>query len=211
MGFLNHPTVLLVLRELLGYIPKGKVILEKIPPTVSDVTEWYHTSGIHPRVSQIWVICNYQAISPLLKQWKYTTNPEVQTFLLSTFRDGLCELPELSKKSYILPIPLGIDRWMERGFNQSVVLAKVAKKTFGVGYFPWCFRFWSGKHQSTLTKDERQKRMLNFWIPPWIRVPQHIVLIDDVISTGSTLHSCAEYLIKRGCKRITVIALARSS
>lgn len=56
----------------------------------------------------------YHAISPALKEWKYKKNITAKKFILSAFQEGLSELPNFSKESYVVPIPLGIDRWFER-------------------------------------------------------------------------------------------------
>lgn len=63
--------------------------------------------------------------------------------------------------------------------------------------------------QHTLTKKERQKSPLNTYevIHP---IPQHIALFDDVMTTGSTIHTCCKLLQKGGAKQIDVWVLART-
>lgn len=104
-----------------------------------------------------------------------------------------------------------MDRWYERGFNQSGHLSKIASRSLGFPVFRHIYRFWSGEHQSRISKNERLARYFSFWIPASVTVPDEIILVDDVISTGSTLRACARCLISKGCKKISIVALARSS
>ena len=53
------------------------------------------------------------------------------------------------------------------------------------------------------------ERQINFWIPQIIKIPENVILVDDVISTGTTLNSCAKFLKENGVKKVYVIALAR--
>jgi predicted amidophosphoribosyltransferase len=54
-------------------------------------------------------------------------------------------------------------------------------------------------------------RNFSFGIIPFFKVPEEVILVDDVISTWSTLRACAQLLVKRGCKKVYIIALARSA
>lgn len=111
----------------------------------------------------------------------------------------------------IIPVPIGIDRWYERRFNQSDRMSNIVSEALGLKKYRYLYRFWSGEHQARLSRENRMKRKTTFWIPPRMRVPKRVVLVDDVISTGTTVNAAAKYLKSRGCQYVTVLALARSN
>ena len=114
----------------------------------------------------------------------------------------------------ILPVPLHIRRLRWRGFNQSLLLAKA------------CFPAWQGKIQPDLLQRHRDtvpqtqldgaERRSNLTGAFSLRAPQEvrdkrILLVDDVLTTGSTLHECAKALRQAGAMQIETFTAARTS
>ena len=114
---------------MLGFVPNKLEVFEHISPILTDVTAWYHTSGMPVRVAQILVIFPYQSLSPILKRWKYEKDELAKDFILNAFETALKDLPEFSNECAIIPIPLGIDRFLERRYNQSSLLGHVVQKS----------------------------------------------------------------------------------
>ena len=113
----------------------------------------------------------------------------------------------------VLPVPLHIKRLRSRGFNQSLLLARS------------CFPGWRQKirtdlllrHQPTIpqTSLSGRARRNNLKGAFTIHRPQEIagrdiLLVDDVFTTGSTLHECAKTLSRAGAARIEAFTLARA-
>lgn len=136
---------------------------------------------------------------------------------------GLVTLAELAKQAggenlfkepdLLLPVPLHIKRLRSRGFNQSLLLSRS------------CFPKWQGKirtdlllrHQATIPqtnlsgKARRNNLKGAFSIDrPEEIADRNVLLVDDVYTTGSTLHECAKTLLKAGAARIETFTLARA-
>lgn len=120
-------------------------------------------------------------------------------------------VPDACKPDCIIPVPLHWRRLMWRGYNQSAQLARPVSKACGVNLaLTACGRKKNTRAQTRLSAKERLHNIRNaFQIkqinPAW----QHVVLIDDVVTTGSTVNELARLLLKNGVKRVDVWACAR--
>jgi ComF family protein len=111
----------------------------------------------------------------------------------------------------IVPVPLHPARRRERGFNQAEALAKwVAKRTA----IPVLDCIERRSYTLTQTQFDRSERMRNLRNAFALRknsavVGKNLVLLDDVLTTGSTLHECAVVLRKAGAESVRAITVAR--
>jgi ComF family protein len=111
----------------------------------------------------------------------------------------------------ILPVPLHKKRLREREFNQTALIGRSLGKNLRVPLIPDSLR----KERETLpqtdvTGRERVKNVKGaFRVVDTIK-GLDLLLVDDVITTGSTVRECAKVLVKAGAKSVTVVALARS-
>jgi len=136
---------------------------------------------------------------------------------------GLATLGTLTKQSgvdnlfsepdLVLPVPLHIRRLRSRGFNQSLLLART------------CFPGWQNKispdlllrlqptrPQTSLSGKARRTNLKSaFAIPRPLEIRgKRILLVDDIFTTGSTLHECAKILRQAGALQIEAFTLARA-
>ena len=66
------------------------------------------------------------------------------------------------------------------------------------------------KQQAKLSEHERQKNMTGaFLLDHRHEIPPHVILVDDVITTGSTIAACAAVLEAAGVRQITAVGLAK--
>ncbi len=110
----------------------------------------------------------------------------------------------------IIPVPLFNKRLRQRGFNQSVELAKpVAKKTGLPLELSLAIRTRPTESQTGLDAKQRRKNIKGAF--KTIRhVPyRHVAIIDDVVTTGSTVNELARVLKKSGVNRVDVWSIAR--
>ena len=109
----------------------------------------------------------------------------------------------------IVAIPLHPKRLLERGFNQSEVIAKHLSKSLAIPKANALTRIKDTPHQIGLSEKQRRKNLTNaFYLAQTL--PPHIALIDDVVTTGSTITEAAKLCLKQGVKKIDVWCLAKT-
>lgn len=146
-------------------------------------------------------------------QIKYGKKPwllKIFAQLLLTFSRS----PEINAYDRIVPVPLHVQRERERGFNQAFVIARTLARfnhrKLRIDHL--LIKKKMTLPQSRLPRTERLKNVRGaFSIKKASRVRgQHILLVDDVITTGSTVNECAKILKEEGAARVDFLAIARS-
>jgi competence protein ComFC len=121
----------------------------------------------------------------------------------------------LTQRWPLIPIPLHHSRIRKRHFNQAHELARVIAAHSGLPLYPCLQRIRATGTQTALGRKARLKnlkgafRVTSHLFRP-TRVPElGAILVDDVFTTGSTLHECADTLRKAGCPSVIAITLLR--
>jgi len=119
--------------------------------------------------------------------------------------------PKLTNHSFneIIPVPLYKSRRRERGYNQSEVIAMAMAKIFSLPVkSEHLLRIRPTSSQTKMTKEEREKNVKDaFYCPVELR-GSNILLVDDVITTGSTIEACLNTLKKAGANEVGVFVVA---
>lgn len=115
----------------------------------------------------------------------------------------------------VIPVPLHNYRRIVRGYNQAEMLSMGIARTMGVEYdFSSVRRCRYNRSQTTKRRDERWGNTMGiFEVRNGRKLRgKHILLVDDVVTTGATIGSCAEEILRAcdGDVRISVAALAVS-
>jgi ComF family protein len=109
----------------------------------------------------------------------------------------------------ILPVPLHHSRLRERGYNQALELARPIAKQLGVPLADdLVLRVKHTVAQSSLEKKARHHNIKGVFAVRG-ELPGHIAILDDVVTTGSTVNELALILRRAGAKRVVVWACAR--
>lgn len=144
----------------------------------------------------------------LLHQFKYHNGLYLCSFLCHLM------LKAVEKNTHfgecLIPVPMHPKRLKQRGFNQAAVLTTSLAKQLKIPFDLYsCQKIINTAPQASLDGNQRQKNLLNaFSISP---LPyQHIVLIDDLLTTGSTANELAASLKKSGVARVDVWCCART-
>lgn len=147
-----------------------------------------------------------------LKYGKHLTNvPILGELMEEAFLKWLRE----EKIDLIIPIPMHIDRLKKRGFNQSVLLAKDLAKRIRI---PWnhsvLVKIRNTPPQVSLHKKARKENLKKAFVvsESWKPFLNHasVLLIDDVITTGTTILECAKILKKAGARKVIGLSVART-
>lgn len=112
----------------------------------------------------------------------------------------------------ILPVPLHPDRERQRGFNQSALLVEVLSEYQSC---PWdgaaLRRIRYTRPQVGLTAGQRHTNLRGAFVAdPAKLAGQHVLLVDDVYTTGSTLREVAQVAREAGARRVSGYCLARA-
>lgn len=113
----------------------------------------------------------------------------------------------------IIPVPLHPEKLKERGFNQSLVLARQIGRRFAIPVDVARLKKISPGHpQVGLGRDERRRNVRGtFAVPGGTTLKGlNVLLVDDVYTTGSTARECSRVLVKSGVREVAVLALARA-
>lgn len=113
----------------------------------------------------------------------------------------------------VMPVPLHIKRLRQRGFNQALLLAGGMSKRHRIPLsYDNLMRVRPTRPQVELTGDERIKNVKGAFSlrdPAGVEA-KHVVLVDDVFTTGATMQECATVLKKAGAAHVTALTLARA-
>jgi len=149
----------------------------------------------------------------LIHQYKY----HAKLFLARTLADIFIQQYSKYKKEkltpeIIIPVPLHIKRLKQRGFNQSKELATYLSKQMDITIRDDIVTRVKLTHtQRGLSLKERKKNLKNaFVINNSTFEKKHVVIIDDVMTTGNTANEMAKVLKQAGVKRVDVWTIARA-
>ena len=112
----------------------------------------------------------------------------------------------------LVPVPLHPSREAERGFNQSGLLARRVSQRWGVPVEAKALRRQRFTHSQTdLDAAERRRNVKGAFAlsRPEAFVERHVLLIDDVFTTGATVSECARVLLAAGAASVGVLTVAR--
>ncbi len=149
------------------------------------------------------------ALAVAIQRLKYRRCPELAhplgTLLVRAL--GRCS----PRRALLVPVPLHPVRLAQRGFNQAGLLARVvAEKTGHAIAFDALRRCRHGRPQARTSAPQRWENVAGaFLASPVPRLQRsHVILVDDVSTTGATLHACRRALRRAGAKRVTGLVLA---
>ena len=172
--------------------------------------------------TRILTIMDYRepVVEELLQSLKYDASGHAAKLCAEILEDFLRE--EVSsvrafstKRILLVPVPLHKERERERGFNQIEVILRHLPEEFRDGrtaaLVPALLRSRATKQQAHLSRNERLKNVAGaFELSNASTLHnEHVVLIDDVVTTGATLAEAAKPLMKRGIS-VNLLALARA-
>lgn len=171
-----------------------------------------------PYFDATFVSCNYSApIDSLVLGLKFGHHLHlaelIAGFVEQTIHSSLENMPE--SPTIFCPVPLSRQRLISRGFNQSLEIARPIKlPPDGILIPDLIWRLKNTLQQSSLHPDDRYLNVRGaFFINPALTSlvqGQHLALIDDVITTGTTLNAIAKLLKQAGAVRVTNFIFART-
>ena len=112
----------------------------------------------------------------------------------------------------LIPVPLASGRYRERGYNQAIELGRCLERTLGLPMHTHVvMRTRETVEQASLSQKERRKNVRRAFVVNGRLQEKHVAIIDDVVTTGSTVNEVARVLRHAGAKRVEVWAVARAA
>ena len=120
-------------------------------------------------------------------------------------------LKEMPLPQLLLPVPLHAKRLRQRGYNQALELARPIANSFGLPIdTSSCMRRKATTEQVGLSAKKRKSNIKDaFEITGDFR-NKHVAIIDDVMTTGSTVSELSQQLLQAGAKQVDVWVCARA-
>lgn len=147
----------------------------------------------------------------MIQRLKYAGELSVGRVLANSFAARLLATRSATWPQAIVPVPLGRARYLSRGYNQAIELAQQMRGRINIPLrTDWVVRARETTEQAALARDERQTNVRGAFAMNRAPDCDHVAILDDVVTTGSTVNEVAKVLRKAGVRRIDVWAIARA-
>jgi ComF family protein len=169
-----------------------------------------------PTFDRTIVACNYlPPIDHLVLALKFGHQLGLAKAFAKELRNQISNMSQEALPDLICPIPLGAQRLVARGFNQSLEIAKPLGNDLGIPVrHNLLLRLRDTLQQSSLHPDARHKNVRNaFTVNPEmcsLIQGRHVAIVDDVITTGTTLNEAAKVLKRFGASKVSNFVFART-
>lgn len=150
-------------------------------------------------------------VKKLIHHLKYKGKQEVGTFLGDWFGQQLANANTLKDIDVIVPVPLHQKKLRKRGYNQLTTFGKALSKNLNTPLNSnILLRVNNSKTQTFKTRFDRfQSKNTKFQVANHKEISnKHLLLIDDVVTTGSTLEACCKELLKGKNVSISILTMA---
>lgn len=166
-------------------------------PIVSAASLYYFTKG--------------GSVQKLIHQLKYKGKKEIGNFLGSYYGQELNGSEHFSSIEGIIPVPLHKKKQKKRGYNQSDIFAQGLSSTMNIEVLNNILE--RNHFSDTQTRKTRFNRWRNvkdiFEITTSEKIQgKHILLVDDVVTTGATLEACTNKLLESSASSVSIATIA---
>jgi ComF family protein len=147
----------------------------------------------------------------LMHNLKYKNQQEIGTFLGDIFLKNVLDLPIFNDIDVIIPVPLHKKRLHERGYNQVTTFCEALEKNLAIPIIDSVLvKSINLKSQIQKSKENRLETNKNvFSIENAHKIEgKHVLLVDDIFTTGATIEACAKEILKIKNTRISIVTMA---
>lgn len=165
-------------------------------------------------IAYVWPYLRYSRlgiVQKLLQQLKYKNHPEVGQLLGQLYGGELRRAGLFEQIDVVVPVPLHPRKQRQRGYNQATVFAQGLVEQSELTLDESLLI--RTRYTETQTKKGKESRWQNVQevfdapISPQLQ-GKHVLLVDDVVTTGATAGVCAEKLLKAGAARVSMVFIA---
>ncbi len=145
----------------------------------------------------------------LIPRFKFHRDLAAGRLLVEWMAESMAGRP---RPEALVPVPLHASRLRQRGYDQAMELARPLAHALDIPLLPDCLlRTRATAAQSALDADARRRNLKRaFHVDTRTPLPLHVALVDDVMTTGATLHAAARALQSAGVQRVDAWVCARA-
>ncbi len=105
-------------------------------------------------------------------------------------------------------VPMSSKKKRERGYNQAELLAQSVSRELKIPYYPLLEKFRKNESQHNLNMEERKENVQGVYriYDAKRTIGKHVLLVDDVVTTGSTCAECAQVLLEAGAVKVVCVS-----
>jgi competence protein ComFC len=148
-------------------------------------------------------------VQRMIHRLKYENKPEIGLELGKKIGYKLKDSPLYQQIDLIIPVPMHPKKEYQRGYNQASKFAEGLSQTMQV---PWSkemlTKFTATETQTRKSREERFDNVASSFTLNGNLQGKHVLLVDDVITTGATLEACASVMLKEQQVTISIAAIA---
>lgn len=184
---------------------------------------WYHLpftfspNGIGnlstgPSVSFLYLLGSSR-VQRIIYELKYHNRPEIGTLLGEKYGMILHETAPFNEADVIIPVPLHPQKLRKRGYNQSAYFAQGLARSMRKPVARQCLiRHRVTESQTTKNRYERYQNMEGAFRLNNVEAVagKHVLLVDDVLTTGATLEACSLVLLAGGAIKVSAATIAKA-
>jgi ComF family protein len=161
--------------------------------------------------SSFYLFTKKGSIQKVLHAIKYKSNKDLAVLVGKWYAEDLLQNPIISNANFIIPVPLHSKKFKMRGFNQSEEFAKGLSEGLKIPLNTSVLQ--RKEFTETQTKKSKYERWENVEEVFELIIPdtfknKHVVLVDDVITTGATIEACCQLLQQIDGIQISVLSIA---
>lgn len=150
-------------------------------------------------------------VQRMVYEVKYKGHKNAAIWLGHRFGNLLADYNWGNPEPIFIPVPLHQSKMYKRGFNQSEFFARGL--SLAMGFYVDTTSLVRIEKRSSQTNKGRFQRWLNAEYLYFVKddksvKDKHVILVDDVLTTGATIESCANILFEAGAAKVSLIALA---
>lgn len=150
-------------------------------------------------------------VQQIIHELKYKGQQQIGTFFGNWYGEILKENGVFNDVDIVIPVPLHKKRLKKRGYNQVTTFSQSLANKLGVEFDEISLkRIKNTSRQVFRSRGDRWQRLQNAFqvVDERALINKHILLVDDVITTGATLEACANILLKTRGTSVSIVTLA---
>lgn len=169
---------------------------------------WYH---IPIERAASYLFYEGEGLMNAIQQFKYRSRPDIGLFFATLMAREYAEHDFFKGMDVIVPVPLHWEKQIKRGYNQCHYIAQAIHDVTGLPIEKHAVvRTKNNKPQALMHHSKRSdnvKAIFKLKHPERLQ-GKHVLLIDDIITTGATIMSCAQEIAKSDDVKISIVSLA---